>query len=183
MRTSQTTLTLLTLTALLALPACDSCRGSGGGASRRGADRGGGGDAAASDAGPRDGAAPDGAVSAAARNLAYSLDQAAAEGLGSPCERAYAVHVALRRAAGQRDVPPPEEYMDVCNQLPEEMQLCLAPAYQVDHTDDCIAVRESLDPELLRRLQDLLRPSPAPPGAPRPRPPGLRPVRLPPPQR
>jgi hypothetical protein len=93
-------------------------------------------------------------VGTKARALAKSLESAA-EGLETPCERSYAITLALSHASKRR-APNPADYREVCEALPEEMQLCLSPAYQMDHFDECVATREALDPDLLRRLQEVM---------------------------
>ena len=86
----------------------------------------------------------------------------AAEG-GTPCEQAYngaaAMMAALTKQLGEgngQGMPDQEQFMNACNQLPENAQQCMIPAYAMQNQQECAALQN--DPEV-QRVRQLMRPS------------------------
>ena len=82
----------------------------------------------------------------------------------STCEQVYATMEVAHRVIGDAASRPADrdEFLAVCNRLPEQVQRCMVPdvdRVETDHTA-CIRAHENLEPEL---AQDLARVSPGGP--------------------
>lgn len=92
--------------------------------------------------------------------LGQALEASAMAEGGTPCEQAYNGAMAMVQALqkqmgeGQGNMPDRETFMGACNQLPEEAQQCMVPAYAMGHMQECQAIQQS--PEV-QRVRELMR--------------------------
>jgi len=87
---------------------------------------------------------------------------------GEPCEQAYASMKAMMGSlrkqgrGGKQKLPPKEQFMTACAELPERMQRCMGMRYAMNHQEECKKASEEVDPELKARVREIM-------GAPPPR--------------
>ena len=92
--------------------------------------------------------------------LGQALEASAMAEGGTPCEQAYngalAMVQALQKQMGQGEgnMPDRDTFMNACNQLPEQAQQCMVPAYAMGHMQECQEVQQS--PEV-QRVRELMR--------------------------
>ncbi len=99
-----------------------------------------------------------------ALGAAVAAGEAGAEG-GSNCEQAYsgaqAMMAALTKQLGEgsgQGMPDRDTFLEACNQLPENAQQCMVPAYAMANMETCRAMQN--DPEV-QRIRALMRPQAA----------------------
>lgn len=65
-------------------------------------------------------------------------------------------------------LPPRDAFLEVCRDMPQEVQRCLVISYAVDHQEECETQSTNLDPALRARIDALMNTAPpqAPAGAP-----------------
>lgn len=92
--------------------------------------------------------------------LGQALEASAMAEGGTPCEQAYNGAMAMVQALqkqmgeGQGNMPDRDTFMEACNQLPENAQQCMVPAYAMGHMQECQEVQRS--PEV-QRVRELMR--------------------------
>lgn len=92
--------------------------------------------------------------------LGQALEASAMAEGGTPCEQAYngalAMVQALQKQMGQGEgnMPDRDTFIEACNQLPENAQQCMVPAYAMQHMQECQEVQQS--PEV-QRVRELMR--------------------------
>ncbi|MBK6813462.1 MAG: hypothetical protein IPG81_32200 [Sandaracinaceae bacterium] len=59
-------------------------------------------------------------------------------------------------------LPPRDAYLEICRELPQEMQQCLVIAHAVDHQDECERASANLDPALRARMEAMMGSGAAP---------------------
>lgn len=94
---------------------------------------------------------------------AQAADEASAEG-GDNCDRAYAGAVAMARALhqqmgsatnGEASLPPRDEFVTACRDLPEEVQQCMIVSYSIQNQEECQRVREQ-NAELMAHVREIM---------------------------
>lgn len=92
--------------------------------------------------------------------LGQALQASAMAAGDTPCEQAYNGAMAMVQALqkqmgeGEGNMPDRDTFMEACNQLPENAQQCMVPAYAMGHMQECQEVQQS--PEV-QRVRELMR--------------------------
>lgn len=100
---------------------------------------------------------PDPAAAVEGREVPAEVALAEEAAGPAPCERSHAALVALARRAGQ-PAPPRADYLAACGRLPEPLQRCMVPTYQVANAQACADLAAAADPEALEALHRVVDP-------------------------
>jgi hypothetical protein len=112
-------------------------------------------------------AAPIGSGDAAkALGALGDMMNAAANAKGdTPCDQAYNAMEAMMQAAEKaapagatktdKKLPPKDDFVKVCKELPEDVQKCMNFGYAMEHLKDCEAAQAKLDPAMKEKFKNL----------------------------
>lgn len=93
--------------------------------------------------------------------LGAALEASAMAEGGTPCEQAWngvqAMMAAMQKqmgGEGQGNMPSQDTFMEACNQLPEQAQQCMVPAYAMQHMQEC---QEAQNDPQVQRIREMMR--------------------------
>ncbi len=59
--------------------------------------------------------------------------------------------------APSRQLPPRDRFVEVCNEMPAELQQCLVISYAVEHQAECQQASDNMDPALRARVEGMMQ--------------------------